>query len=280
MKKVLSVILALVMLASVFTALPIMANALDPSGSCGENVNYTFNSSSGILTISGTGAMGKYFPATTPFAYANEIKTIVIKNGVTDIGQYMFYHCENVTSVTIPASVTEIKYDAFDTCKSLKNITIPNGVVTLGGQAFCDCEALESISIPKSVTTVGDRAFLACESLTDVYYAGTQSEWNNISISDDNNDYFTSANIHCDAMGACGENVTYNINSATKTLTIKGKGAMYDYAKNESPFANNVAVETIVIKDGVTSIGSYAFMTCAKVKGVTITLTPGFTPNA
>ena len=270
MKKVLSVILAVVMLASIFTALPIMANALDPSGSCGENVTYTFDSSTGKLTIKGTGAMQDYYPETTPFRSVSTIKSIFISSGVTSIGQYTFYECSGLTSVSIASTVTNLKYDAFYKCTALKSIMLPEGVKTIGGQAFGSCTALESISIPKSLETIAVRAFHGCDALSKVYYAGTQKEWNAISISDEYNSALTEADRYYDAMGACGENVTYNINSATKTLTIKGKGAMYDYDKNKSPFANNVAVETIVIKDGVTSIGSYAFMTCAKVKGVNI----------
>ena len=271
MKKVLSVILAVVMLASIFTALPIMANALDPSGSCGENVTYTFNSSTGKLTISGTGAMQDYYPETTPFRSVSAIKSIVISSGVTSIGQYTFYECSGLTSVSIASTVTNLKYDAFYKCTALKNIMLPEGVKTIGGQAFGSCSSLESISIPKSLETIAVRAFHGCDALSKVYYAGTQKEWNAISISDEYNSDFTEADRYYDAMGGCGANLTYYINDETKTLTISGTGDMYDYtAINKSPFYQNIKIEEIVISDGVTSIGDNAFQYCSKVKSVDI----------
>ena len=71
--------------------------------------------------------------------------------------------------------------------------------------------------------------------------------------------------------GSCGADVKYAFNSSTKVLTVSGKGEMYDYDNNQnkSPF-NASVVETVVINDGVTSIGSYAFYNCMRSKSVTI----------
>ena len=113
----------------------------DDSGSCGENVTYSFVESTGTLTISGTGGMPNYADASKrPWdAYSSSIKKVVINNGVTSIGDYAFEHCTGLTSVTIPNSVTSI-----------------------GSRAFCDCYGLTSVTIPNSVTSIGEKAFSSC----------------------------------------------------------------------------------------------------------------------
>ena len=85
----------------------------DDSGSCGENVTYSFVSSTGTLTISGTGAMKDYNTSNSAPWYYLSIKKVVINNGVTSIGDYAFSECTGLTSVTIPNSVTSIGSDAF-----------------------------------------------------------------------------------------------------------------------------------------------------------------------
>ena len=119
---------------------------------------------------------------------------------LTSIGEYAFAYCESLASITIPNSVTSIDYDAFEGCTSLESITIPNSVTSISSFAFAWCENLESITIPDSVTSIGESAFRDCTSLKDVYYSGTESEWNAISIYDDN-ECLTEANIHFNSTG-------------------------------------------------------------------------------
>lgn len=76
---------------------------------------------------------------------------------VTKIGSLSFFHCENLLSITIPDSVTAIWDGAFDGCKSLKSITIPD-----------------------SITSINDGAFSQCSDLADIYYKGTQEQWDAI----------------------------------------------------------------------------------------------------
>ncbi len=152
----------------------IMSIAAEPtSGTCGENVTWTFDDSAGTLTISGTGAMNDYDYYNRPWEnYEDNIKKVVINNSVTAIGENAFYDCDSLTSITIPDSVT-----------------------TIGAFAFFDCIGLINITIPNSVTTIGICAFLNCDSLTDVYYGGTEEQWKLISIGY-NNDPLLNATIH------------------------------------------------------------------------------------
>lgn len=90
-----------------------------------------------------------------------------------------------------------IGYYVFRDCSSLTSITIPDGVTSIGDEAFWVCTGLTSITIPDSVTSIGRSAFDSCERLTDVYYTGTEEQWNAITI-DEYNEYLTSATIHYD----------------------------------------------------------------------------------
>ena len=97
-----------------------------------------------------------------------KIKRVVIKDGVTSIGDWAFRECSNLTSVTIPNSVTSIRRAAFGGCSGLTSVIIPESVTSIGESAFLGCSSLTSITIPNSVTSIGDRAFLSCSSLTSI----------------------------------------------------------------------------------------------------------------
>ena len=137
-------------------------------GSCGENVNWVMTAD-GMLTISGTGAMADYEWSGTPWAsVCSEIKSVVIGDGVTSIGDYAFYDCGALTSVTIPDTVTVIGDGAFRGCSRLSGMTIPDSVTSIGKSAFRDCCKLTGLTIPDNVTSIGDHAFNGCNGLTSV----------------------------------------------------------------------------------------------------------------
>ena len=147
----------------------------------------------GTLTISGTGTMKDYDYNNNP-SPANQkkgsVKKVVIKDGVTSIGNFAFYNCKSLTSITIPDSVTSIELAAFNNCNNLTSITIPDSVTSIGDSAFELCNKLSSITlsnnitsignwafhgcpltsitIPDSVTSIGDNAFYACSSLKTI----------------------------------------------------------------------------------------------------------------
>lgn len=145
-------------------------------------------------------------------------KTSEIPDGVETIGRYAFYGCAGLTSITIPDSVVSIEAGAFDGCTGLTSITIPDSVTNIDDYTFWACTGLTSIIIPDNATNIGMNAFFGCSnltsitisdsmthiawsafagctSLTDVYYAGTEEEWQAIEIGG-NNDPLKYATIH------------------------------------------------------------------------------------
>ncbi|MBQ4603554.1 MAG: leucine-rich repeat protein [Clostridia bacterium] len=120
---------------------------------------------------------------------------VSIPNNVTSIGSGAFYGCSNLISINIPKNLTVIKDNVFRQCENLKSITIPYGVTEIEFNAFTHCSGLTEITIPLSINSIGMRAFYGCDSLSNVYYSGTQSQWNSISIGFDNENLLN-ATIH------------------------------------------------------------------------------------
>lgn len=123
-----------------------------------------------------------------------------VPNSVTAISDNAFYDCGSLINITIPDSVTSIGGGAFMYCTSLTNTAIPKGVTRISEFTFYGCESMTGMMLPKSVTSIGENAFSGCDSLRDIYYAGSQSQWNKISIATAN-DELKSATKHYECSG-------------------------------------------------------------------------------
>ena len=177
--RLLSALLALAMLLALLPTAAFAADIVN-SGTCGaesdgSNVTWKLDSD-GTLTISGTGKMKDYNNSNgSPWSVnvKKAIQAVVIKNGVTSIGNCAFYNTTYLTSVTFEngSKLTNIGQAAFGLCRKLTSITIPSSVTTIGANAFAVCEKLTSITIPSSVTTIKSSAFLSCSQLAKVTFA-------------------------------------------------------------------------------------------------------------
>ena len=136
------------------------------------------------------------------FGYTS-LTSITIPDSVTSIGGHAFEGCTSLASITIPDSVTSIGDNAFFGCTALKSITIPDSMTSTGDMAFVGCTALKSITIPNNVTSIGIGAFMNCTNLANIYYKGTQAQWNAITKA-------TNWNMNMGSNVEGGTVITYN----------------------------------------------------------------------
>ena len=173
------------------------------------------------------------------FRWCESLKSIVIPDSVTEIGEYAFGGCESLQSIVIPESVTEIGEDAFYWCRSLQSIVIPDSVTEIGDGAFEECSSLQSIVIPESVTEIGDEAFSWCKSLQSIVIPDSVTK-----IGD-------SAFRWCSSLQSI---------VIPNSITEIGNQA----------FSWCTSLQSIVIPDSVTAIGWNAFNDCSSLQNIVI----------
>mgnify|MGYP000231295315 CR=1 FL=1 len=130
MKKVISAFLAIIMLCNVTLNSEILAFA-STSGELSNGINYSFDESVGELVLSGQGKVGQIYNGWQNYQ-TSDIKSVVIKNGITGIGEAVFANCVNLENVTLSNTVTEIEDNAFSCCSSLKNLTLSTNLTQIG----------------------------------------------------------------------------------------------------------------------------------------------------
>ena len=273
-KKATAVLLAVIMVLSVFTIIPFYVSATEieteavsaKSGTTGE-CTWTLDEN-GTLTISGNGAMqnysiiqdyNDYYYTTyiTNAPWGSKIKTVIIEDGVTKIGSCSFYNCKALISVTISGNVTSIGSSAFSGCTGLTSITIPNSVRIIDENGFSDCTRLTSVNMPNSLTSIGASAFSNCTGLTSVNMPNSLTS--------------IGASAFSDCTGLT--NITIPDGVANVGRAAFNGTAWYSTWYNEQPdesiiYIGKTAYEfkgtrysggSIIIKDGTKSITSYAF---------------------
>ena len=222
MRKIISILLSLLMVISVFSGLTLSASALLKSGSLGDDVTWTFDSDTKTLNVTGTGATKNYdnMLNTPLYTFRDEIKKIIIGEGITEIGKYNFDGFSNLEAIEFPSTLTYIGFYSFGHCTSLKEVTLPDSVETLFTAAFAYCTSIERVHFGKGLKSISGSSFS-----TDSMIA--------FDVNPDN-PYFS--------------DIDGNLYNANGTRFVK-----YCAGKKESTF---------IFPDSVTSIADYAFSNC------------------
>lgn len=111
------------------------------------------------------------------------------------MGDNLFTQCYKLMSVKLPQNIDRIGEGMFQNCRMLPGVEIPQGAESIGGSAFASCLGMSVVIIPDSVTTIGIAAF-SNSPLTDIYYTGTEAQWNSISKIGDTASAVSKATMH------------------------------------------------------------------------------------
>ena len=197
-----------IVLLAIMAILPIAlkANLVEISGYCGkdgENIKWTYNSEAGSLILEGTGEMASCISGKPWDKYVDDIKSITIGEGITNVSEYSFQSVK-ATEVTLPSTLKMIDNYAFMYCTKLERVVIPNSVETLGNSSFEQClslkeltlssllteipndafrqTAITSLNIPDGIKKIGQRAFYSCKDLEEVAFPEDLQEIGNSSF--------------------------------------------------------------------------------------------------
>ena len=147
-------------------------------GECGNNISWEFYDD-GTLIFYGSGPMvlGDEL-APWLVKYYNEIKNVVIGEGITSVGNSALIACPELISVSFPSTLQSIGPYAFMDCRKLTGITLPEGLEEVGEAAFYYCEKITSLTFPKSLRVLGECAFMDCLGLTEITFKGNAPQFN------------------------------------------------------------------------------------------------------
>lgn len=220
------------------------------------------------------------------FCNYHSLESVGIPDGITEIGNGVFYGCWEIANIVIPDNVKSIGKEAFLDCKKLTSVIIPDGVTSIGDMAFTGCSGLENIKMPENIQYVGDFAFEGTKWLKtlpegllyfgNILYAynGEIPQGTTIEIKDGvtriNGEAFSNQkgliaikipdsvkNIGESAFRGCSGLTSIKISDSVKNI---GRSAFWGCSE----------LTSIKIPDSVTSIGEYAFANCTKLASIII----------
>ena len=227
MTRIKQISIWLIALIGLITAL---GAAAQNSGNTGP-LRWEYNAGTNTLSITGTGAMPNYaFTDDQPWkAFQSGIKTVIIGDNVTTIGEHAFAACKALQNVTLGSRVQIIEVSAFGTCWALQSITLPASVTTIGKHAFLNCRVLQSVSFSDGLTTIGKLAFGSCHALQSITLPASVTTIGEYAFS------FCKAlqqvTVAWDTPLAVPDNAFNGINTANVPLKVpKGKEAAYQAA--------------------------------------------------
>ena len=166
-KRLISLALAIILAFSCLPQFTLPASAANTSGKCGRSATWSFDTSTGTLTISGTGAVWMSMQDSWD-PYRDQIKSVVVEPGILELGSHAFSYCEKLQSVSLPKTLVSMIDMVFYKCTSLKSIDLPDSIINMGGGVFEECTSLTSLKYPKNLEAVWAQSLRGCTSLTSV----------------------------------------------------------------------------------------------------------------
>lgn len=271
-----SIALCLMLMLGIFPGAPLTAHAATKAltnGTCGSGVRYSFDKKTKVLTISGRGKIKGYGTEDndrSPFSGEETgIETVVISNGITEIGEWAFYDNSTIKSVQLGKDVKTIDHAAFYGCISITQMNLPDGLTTIGNNAIEHCIALKDITLPAGVISVGEYAF------DDTGYYRDRNNWEDnalylghVLLAGMYNDAY-----HDERHKGRKEYVSDIYTSYSKSKMVSGTYRVKKGTKIIAPRSfccYDGIVEEIILPAGVTVLGDEAFQYNGALKKVSI----------
>ena len=213
-------------------------NSETTRGTCGNNLTWTLDKSTGVLEISGYGPMEEFTSANKVPWYSERsyIRKATIHDDVTSIGSYAFYDCDNFVNLTIDSGIKSIGASAFYGCDNVETVKINDSVTSLGDRAFGNCVKLSNVTLSKNLRRIEEHTFYNCYSLKSIeipYGVTLIDDW---------------------AFGHCT-----SLSSVTIPNSVTSIG---EYAFCEC------ALKSVKIPQSVTYMHSYVFFECTKLTDI------------
>ena len=212
----------------------------NPDVNEGKNLCYVVTSVNDVktLTISrNPDAVGNDFGIAEKSFWFGDFSILVIKDGVTSIGQDAFRGCNSLTTVTFPEGLTSIGQDAFLGCEKLTTVTFPDGLTSIEQAAFRGCKNLTTVTFPEGLTSIGQDAFSYCSNLTTLTFP--------------------------DGLASIGESA---FNGCSSLTTVTFPDGLTSIGQDAFSYCSNLT--TVTFPEGLTSIGQAAFMGCTNLTTV------------
>lgn len=179
-KRLLKNLMFIMVMTILCFAVAMTASAETITGECGiegDNLTWTLDTETGVLTIDGEGEMDNYSlynninKTSAPWwDYYSQITELVIGDEVTSIGDYAFYDCDALTSLDVSQNVKTIGNYTFYDCDKLKEITIPDSVTNMGVYSFAYSSSIETLKIGNGLTEIAVGAFYQCYNLYNIEF--------------------------------------------------------------------------------------------------------------
>ena len=169
----------------------------------------------------------------------SNIQEITIVEGITNLGNNVFFDHTSVTSISLPSSLTSIGTKAFAGCTALESVTLPGSLTGIDNGTFEGCTSLRSVSLPSTMTSIGANVFRGCTALES------------ITLPDSLTGIYNGTFEGCKAL----ESITF-----PGSLTSIGARA----------FSGCTSLESVSLPDSLTSIGTYVFLNCTALNSITL----------